>query len=709
MKIGVKILVMILTIALLTLLTISAVSYTQMQNLAKYSQDANIQLGITASEKSKKTLLQESEDYLLNIAAEQASATDAVLLQVNDEVTAMADYISRLYANMNILPGKKVPSPSEVKNGVAGGVYMLAPGVKMTGGVENELRILSNAEYMFGAIFESNDLLNNTYLGTENGIFYRYSRSNLDNKGFDPRQRDWYTTAMKTPNQAIWLDTYLDVNGDICVTCARAFTDENGEVSGVVGTDVTLGNLMGKILSLKIGEEGYAFLLNSRGDYIAHPLYGEKRFGAPALDDASSDSWRKALESILAGKYGTSIAEVDGQERYIVSSAVSPTGWILCVTIPIEEVVTLAEETRQEINASTSDAQQYIRKTLSDIIMRFIVIFAVIAIIVIAFSFLLSRMITRPIEDLTKKVRQIGSGDLGSGIEVRGKDEIAELAASFNVMTADLKDYIKNLETVTMEKERINSELNVAASIQEGMLPRIFPKFAIDENISIFAKMTPAKYVGGDFYDFFYVGKNNESIAFVIADVSGKGVPASLFMVIAKTLIKTHVTSGISVTDSLARVNNILCEDNPSNMFVTLFLCVLDIKTGVLSYSNAGHNKPLISINGKPYEFMDVKHGLPIGVRENTEYHLSETRFGYGDKLYLYTDGINEAESVDGEFFGNDRLLQVANANRDLPPEMFDDAMRAAVTAFAGGAEQSDDITTLAFERLKPSEGHEAK
>lgn len=696
-KIGIKILIVILATSLLTLLVISVISYSQMLNLTKYSQDANIQLGLTASEKSKDALLSQSEDYLLNIAAEQTAATNAMLSQVHSEVTAMADYLSRLYINREILPGKAIPLPPETEIGVASAKYILAPGVELTKEIEKELLLISNAEFMLGATLESNDILDNTYLGTESGISYRYSRSNLYNPDYDPRLRGWYLAAMETPGTTVWMDTYLDAYGTVAVTCARAFTDASGMPIGVMASDITLSKLVERILTLQIGEGGYAFLLDADGMYIAHPLYGNDRFGISALEDNKAESWSSVLAEIMGGKYGVQIADVDGAQRYVVTEVVPQTGWILCITIPIDEIIMPADQTQIEIRDFTDQAQLYIQKALSTVLMRFIIVFAVSAILIVAFSFVLSQTITRPIEQLAEKVRLIGTGDLTSKIEMRGKDEIAELAGAFNSMTTDLQAYIKNLQRITAEKERINSELSVASNIQNDMLPRIFPKFSGHRNLEIFAKMVPAKQVGGDFYDFFYVGEDQSKIAFIIADVSGKGVPASLFMVIAKTLIKTHVSTGLDTAESLMMVNNMLCEDNHSSMFVTAFLCVLDLESGMINYTNAGHNRPLISVDNGPYKFMDVKKGLPLAVKENTKYASCEMQLHFGDKLYLYTDGVNEAENITGEFFGNERLLQTANEFRDLKPEAFDQAVRNTILAFINGADQSDDIATFAL------------
>lgn len=331
---------------------------------------------------------------------------------------------------------------------------------------------------------------------------------------------------------------------------------------------------------------------------------------------------------------------------------------------------------------------------------QFIIIFAVITALVTALSFVLSLTIIRPLEELVVNVSRVGSGDLETRIPAEGKDEITDLANAFNRMIFDLKEYIKNLARVTTEKERINSELSVAADIQNDMLPHITSKFKSSEWVGLFARMEPAQQVGGDFYDFFYLDPDESRLAFVIADVSGKGIPAAMFMVIAKTLLKTHLLR-LDPAAVLEQVNNLLCEDNSRSMFVTVFVCSLDIKTGMLSYANGGHNRPLIALSGGDYQFMELKKGLPLGVIEGCRYKLCALQLHPGDKLYLYTDGVNEAMNPQGKELGNEAFLAAANKYRNLPPEQFDEAIRKVITEFANGAEQSDDITTMAIMYVK--------
>jgi sigma-B regulation protein RsbU (phosphoserine phosphatase) len=253
---------------------------------------------------------------------------------------------------------------------------------------------------------------------------------------------------------------------------------------------------------------------------------------------------------------------------------------------------------------------------------------------------------------------------------------------------------------LSRENGRIKSELRIASDIQNDMLPRVVPPFSNNSWFSLFAKMKSAKEVGGDFYDFFYLDQYETKIVFVIADVSGKGIPAALFMVIAKTLIKQQMLSRNNPARALEQVNRILCVNNPRSMFVTTFICSVDLSTGIMTYANGGHNPPLLSCGNMPYQFMQLKKGIPPGIFETCTYIQCSMQLYPGDKLYLYTDGINEAINPKSEFFGNERLIQTANKFRHLQPREFDEAIRNTVSTFVEGAEQSDDITTIALSYL---------
>lgn len=245
------------------------------------------------------------------------------------------------------------------------------------------------------------------------------------------------------------------------------------------------------------------------------------------------------------------------------------------------------------------------------------------------------------------------------------------------------------------DKQQIASELSVATHIQTSMLPRIFPAFPAQKEFDIYAMTNPAKEVGGDFYDFFLV--DDDHLAVVVADVSGKGIPAALFMVIAKTLIKDHAQRGTSPDVVFTEVNRLLCEANDEGMFVTAWLGVLELSTGHLSYVNAGHNPPLLRRAGGGYDYLRTRSGFVLAGVEETRYHSCSLELAPGDALFLYTDGVTEATDAEKQLYGEERLAAALNSHKDYAPKELLSAVRDDVEAFVGQAPQFDDITVLSL------------
>ena len=279
--------------------------------------------------------------------------------------------------------------------------------------------------------------------------------------------------------------------------------------------------------------------------------------------------------------------------------------------------------------------------------------------------------------------------------DLKEDDEIASLAYRFSKMIEELEVYMKDLQAVTAEKERIGAELNIATQIQADMLPRIFPPFPESPEVDLYATMTPAKEVGGDFYDFFMI--DDTHLAMVIADVSSKGVPAALFMVIAKTLIKNSAQSGMDIAEVFATVNNQLCEGNDEGMFVTAFLAVVDTSTGVLTYVNAGHEPFLHRHNGK-WSWVRPEPGFILAGLPDFEYSSDSMQIYHGDRLFFFTDGVSESQNIHNELFGEDRILETVSKNGNIKLDKMLSMIRKDIDKFAGKAPQFDDITMLVFE-----------
>lgn len=282
-----------------------------------------------------------------------------------------------------------------------------------------------------------------------------------------------------------------------------------------------------------------------------------------------------------------------------------------------------------------------------------------------------------------------------SQLNIHTGDEIEELSESIKTMEMEINDYIDHLTEVTAEKERMGAELNIATQIQASMLPCIFPAFPDRNEFDIYASMDPAKEVGGDFYDFFLIDEDH--IALVMADVSGKGVPAALFMVIAKTLLKNTAQSGISPKEVLSQVNTQLCENNEAEMFVTVWLGIMQISTGHMVCANAGHEYPAIRRVGGQYELLHDKHGFVLAGMEGSRYREYEITLEKGDSLFVYTDGVPEATNAENELFGTDRMLEALNQNPDAASEEVIREVQKAMEVFVKQAPQFDDITMLSM------------
>ena len=339
------------------------------------------------------------------------------------------------------------------------------------------------------------------------------------------------------------------------------------------------------------------------------------------------------------------------------------------------------------------------RKTI--MMYMLLVVAAIFTITLVALTLFYSSVeknIIKPIGLLTERAgRMIDNleSDEVIDIDIHTGDEIEDLADAVKKMDGDLRSYISRLAAVTKEKERIGTELYVAKRIQEGMLPNIFPPFPDRKEFDLYASMIPAKEVGGDFYDFFMV--DDTHIALVMADVSGKGVPAALFMAISKVLIKTSVQAGRGPAETLERVNNQLLEGNDTGLFVTVWLAVIDITTGKGVVANAGHEHPVVRRAGGEFEMIKYKHSPAVSTLEGMVYREHEFELNPGDCVFVYTDGVTEATNENLELMGDERMVEALNRIKGLETEDILPALKNEIDIFVGNAPQFDDITMMIF------------
>ncbi|MGN1339501.1 MAG: PP2C family protein-serine/threonine phosphatase [Oscillospiraceae bacterium] len=386
-------------------------------------------------------------------------------------------------------------------------------------------------------------------------------------------------------------------------------------------------------------------------------------------------------------------------ERMILNSLI--TGLGICLLIGA--AVYLADKLSVESSSVGLWGQIYLFQTLA---LNFYFALSM------GFMWFTEKKISRPVENLARVAHSYygehsGEEDrqklLDACQEYSGDNtEVGDLARSYISMVEDIGGYVTNLQKVTAEKERINAELSLASSIQAHMLPCIFPAFPDRDEFDVYASMTPAKEVGGDFYDFFMV--DDSHMAVVMADVSGKGVPAALFMVIAKTLLKNYAQSGAQPSDVFTTVNRLLCDGNDAGLFVTAWLGVLELTTGKLTYVNAGHNPPLIRQNGGEFTYLKSRAGFVLAGMETIKYRQNEITIAPGDRLFLYTDGVTEATNSQKQLYGEERLSAFMNSHTGENAEEILHDLKTDIYAFQGEAPQFDDITMLMLDYKKKME-----
>ncbi len=638
----------------------------------------------------------------------ETQIVNKMFADIQARVEMVSDYTSKVLGN----PGSFHPMPYAGPDASLDG--RLVAQVIWADGTDPEdpamvarAGLLSNLSGMMISMCEATSS-DNIYIGMPEGFFLSVNRSSAEwfNEdgtlmSYDPRTRFWYQQAISA-GKLVFSDLEVDATTkEMSVVCAKPVYGPDGELLAVVGSDLFL-HAMESVVKEFAMDGGYTWISNQEGHviYSPNPEVFQVNSSANAVDLRTSENKPLAdlLNDAMAGPTGVRVVGVNGVEFYMMGMPMESVGWSFFTAFPKERVDQMETTLLENYDAITNEARATYQKKFRQSSHSSLIVMVLLTVCMLAGALILGKRIVKPLNTITNKIATLGEDNPEFKMDdaYRTGDEIEVLAESFANLSHKTVEYVGEVRRVTAEKERIGTELSMAKQIQEGMLPSIFPAFPDRPEFDLYASMDPAKEVGGDFYDFFMI--DDDHLALVMADVSGKGVPGALFMMASKIILKSYSMQGGSPAEILARMNKEICSNNTMEMFVTVWLGILEISTGKLIAANAGHEYPVIKRADGTFEMFRDRHCFVIGGIDSARYKEYNLQLQPGDKLFLYTDGVPEATDKEEEMFGTDRMLNALNKHQGDTPDEILMNMHKAVDAFVDGAEQFDDLTMLCLE-----------
>ena len=701
-------LLILITVALLAVAFFLATGH-QKNQLAKLSAETAREQRSNIAITTEKEMTRVIKDDLLRTTDQEAKLADEIFRDAKARVKLLGDYAAGLFA----APEKYLPAawsgPDPSRNGELTAQVILADDVREDDPeIQAAVGLIANMSDLMISVCETFET-DNAYIALPEGAFLSISRSsaswfNEDGSplSYDARSRFWYKQAAEA-GELVFTDVETDANTrELSLVCAMPVYGPDGTLRAVIGTDLFLESMQA---TMKKSENSGAFhlVVNKDGHVVVSSLEDQELVArnseeAEDLRQSSNKDLASFVKNALAGTTGVRLVTLQSGTYYMARARMDTVGWAMICIFSEEEVVGPGRKLQTKFVETQNKAIESYREKSTYSTKIMIIALGALLVILSALALRQGRKIVRPLNTMTKRISEIKGDNLEFKMEdtYRTEDEIEILANAFAEMSRKTIEYVEQVRTVTAEKERIGAELQTAATIQNSMLPHIFPPFPERDEFDLYASMDPAREVGGDFYDFFLVDEDH--LCIVIADVSGKGIPAALFMMVSKLILQSYALLGQSAAEVLTSANDAICTNNQAEMFVTVWVGILEISTGKLTAANAGHEFPVLKRAGGDFELFRDKHGFVIGGMEGLKYKQYELQLEPGDKLFLYTDGVPEATDANQELFGTERMLTALNEAKDQNPEKLLLSVRQAVDAFVKEAEQFDDLTMLCVE-----------
>ena len=674
------------------------------KNVSRTLSSSNRNLSDTIGEESTTYLSDQSKSRLVELARNSAAIADEIFSNFEQGVVIVASVAEQIYGSPENYSANPVPLPDAKNDGVLAVQTLYSANTDPTDpAIREELALIGNVQDVLMAVNASQENMASIYVATESGFMVQadyISAKKFDEAGnlmpLEAKERPWYQGAAAAGEPYFTPVTKDAHTPRLGIMCGVPVFRDN-ELVAVAGAGMYLDQMEDLVQSVKIGS-GHACIINENGQ-VLFSTFDQGSLAAvadaPDLRLSEDKDLARIARDATAGGAGLLRVSVDGIPSYVSYATMKTVGWSIALFLSVESVEAPTNQLKTSVgvvtNQTVQDANDHIRYAVY-LLLGLLGLAVIIALVV---SVRLSRQIVEPIRMLTEEVGEMKGNNLDFQWTLDTGDETQLLADSFRELTLRMKEYINEIESVTAENERINTELSLATKIQANMLPSVFPPFPDRKELDVFASMDAAKEVGGDFYDFFFI--DDDHLCLEIADVSGKGIPAALFMMASKIILGNYAKLGNSPGRLLEAANDAICANNKDSMFVTVWVGILDLKTGLLTAANAGHEYPVLIKNGRS-ELIKDKHGLVIGAMEGVHYREYTLQLAPGDKLFVYTDGVAEATDKNGVLFGTERMLAALDDGAKENPEGILKSVRQAVDSFVGDAEQFDDLTMLCLE-----------
>ncbi len=707
-----KVFNLVLVTIVLMVAAYTAVILYQGRNLELLTEETNLRQKEAIAAISEETMSAVVGESLTVQTQMAAALVDDLFAGLSSTVQILSDSAAELLKTPEIYSARPFSLPDPATDGTVT-MQLVGETGRMPEdlAVTEKLGLLANLSDLMVSLYR-NEGTSSVYIAVPEGYMLCVddkAGARVDSQGnyltIPIRERPWYLGAAQS-DSLFFTDVLQDTfTGEIGITCSMPVR-QNGRLVAVVAADMFL-NEMAQAVESSGDAVNYTCIINDKGHVLFSPM-NQGTLSARAADSASDlrfseqEDLAAFIRDALGGMTGIRELNLDGDLVYLSGAPVETLGWTVVSVVDKAATERPTVMMEQQVDEVLADAAVSYNQRLNRSKQTILIMLLLILVLGCIAANRVSRQIVRPLDRMTSRVGSLSGEDLQFKMEpeYRTGDEIEILAESFATLSARTLHYIDQVKQVTAEKERIGAELNMATAIQASQLPRLFPAFPNRPEFDIYATMDPAKEVGGDFYDFFLV--DDDHIAMVLADVSGKGVPAALFMMVSRVLIKSHLQSGESPAQVLAAVNNQLCDGNDPGFFVTVWLAVLEISTGRGVAANAGHEHPALRRAGGEYALVVYRHSPAVAVMDGISFREHSFELHPGDSVFVFTDGVSEATNAEEELFGTDRMLDALNRQPDADPMTILRNVKEDIDAFVGDAEQFDDITMLCLKYVGP-------